>query len=130
MKLRILPGTIAFILLLGVGASAAAASSHGSRPGPLRHLRSEVLRIEKIASNGQLPAKFSCSNATADLARITKAETKINALLVRAQLAETTATSSGKTHRAAFIADKIKQATVFEQALTKVSSLISTTCPG
>ena len=88
-----------------------------------------VARIEAVANAGKLPANYSCTKASTQLARISTIESKLSTRLAKAQANQAAATAAGQTTKANAIAARITKAQQFSTALGTVSSLISAQCP-
>lgn len=133
MNVRKLVIGVSVVAVVGLGAvgiaGASSSSDHHSHRARLHRLEAQAARVEAIAAAGKLPAKFTCSNAPKDLARISKAESWIAAYLPRAEAREADASASGRVHRAHVIAQRVAEAQRLESALVTVGGLITTACP-
>ena len=126
MRVRNIAAGVAVAALLGTGAGVAGASGGGHQGR--HHLRAEIARVEAIAKAGKLPASYKCSNASKDLARISKAESWINAYLPKAEAREAADLLAGKKRAAHVLARRIAAAEQFDSALVTVGSLINAAC--
>jgi len=125
MKLRTtLSGAVAIAVFVSVGASGVAGAAPARKR---RHSFRE--KVEAIAAADKLPAKFTCTNASKELTRISTTETRVNTQITTLQTKETAATNAGKTARALAIAARITADQTFATALGTVDGLISNACP-
>ena len=114
-------GAVASLGALGVAGAATPPASGGHRA----HL---AARIHAIAQSGALPASFSCATASTLEARISMAETRLDARLSRGPAAEQAASAAGDTTRADRIALRIAEGNQLKGDLTTVSNLIGAKC--
>jgi hypothetical protein len=132
MRVPRLAAAVAVAALIGVGAvgvAGASSTGHGHHHGRLRRIEAEAAKIEAIAAAGKLPAGFKCAHAARDLTRISRAESRIDAYIPRAEAREAAALAARHTKRAAVIAHRIAEAQKLESALVTVDSLITAACP-
>ena len=129
MKMRtlVITGSIGAVASLGGLGVAGAATTHHA-VAATTHRGALVERVHAIATSGALPASFSCANAASFQAKITTAETKMEARMAVGQTAEQDTAAAGQTKRANHIALRLAKAQQFKGDLTTVSGLITAEC--
>jgi len=114
------------VFLLGAGVA-------GAIPARTNMHRTESLvshaRATKIEATSGLRAKYNCTKASAVLAKIGAAETKVSAEITRAQAKAAAATAAGDATKAEVLGAVITAAQQVEAALGDVATLITTACP-
>jgi hypothetical protein len=134
MRLGMKLGLGAATLGAALGAAGIAGATTGSSNGSTQHTHAAHQRghraelVTAIAESGTLPAKFSCTKASAVQAKLTEAEGKIDAHLSSAAAKQQSATSAGETVKAQVITDRIASMTKLRVDLVTVSDLITATC--
>ena len=130
MKLRTLSAASASVAAMSVGVVGIAGSAGAATPAQ-NHPKAAamVAKIEAVANAGQLPANYSCTKASTQLAHISTTQSKLSTRLATAQANQAAATAAGQTTKANAIAARITKAEQFSTALGTVSSLISAQCP-
>jgi len=129
MKMRTLlaAGSIGAVASLGgLGVAGAATTHHAVAVGT--HRGALGARIHAIATTGALPASFSCAKASSLQAKITMAETRLDARLSQGQTAEQNAMSAGQSNRANHIALRLAKGQQLKGDLATVSGLITAQC--